>query len=100
MPHAVRRRRVSFAILIGRVAAIGLMLLALTPPPTMAQARPHSYSAAGTHQCSERRSCVVSGSFFRNCIEASEILRTRDCCPSSRGGTSVGFSLNYCIAGN
>ncbi len=58
------------------------------------------YSASGTHQCgSEKgRSCVVTGSGFSNCNDASIFLRTRDCCPTTpKGGTSSGFVLNYCI---
>jgi len=44
------------------------------------------YSASGTHQCgSEKgRSCVVTGSGFSNCNDASIFLRTRDCCPGNR----------------
>ena len=58
------------------------------------------YSASGTHQCgSEKgRSCVVTGSGFSNCNDASIFLKTRDCCPTTpTGGTSSGFTLNYCI---
>jgi hypothetical protein len=74
-----------------------------------------NYSATGTHQCraasGETYSCVVTGSFFGNCVEATSSLQTQDCCPSSRackrdkqggkskcesGGSSVTFSLNYC----
>jgi hypothetical protein len=58
------------------------------------------YSAAGTHQCgSEKgRSCVVAGSGFSNCNDASAGLQTRDCCPTTpAGGKSSGFTLNYCI---
>ena len=58
------------------------------------------YSASGTHQCgSEKgRSCVVTGSGFGTCNDATITLQTRDCCPSSAGGgKSTGFVLNYCI---
>jgi hypothetical protein len=58
------------------------------------------YSASGTHQCgSEKgRSCIVTGSGFSNCNDASITLQTRDCCPTTpAGGKSTGFTLNYCI---
>jgi hypothetical protein len=58
------------------------------------------YSSSGTHQCgSEKgRSCVVTGSGFSNCYDASIALRTRDCCPTTpAGGKSSAFTLNYCI---
>jgi hypothetical protein len=58
------------------------------------------YSAGGTHLCgSEKgRSCVVTGTGFSNCNDASTSLRTRDCCPTTaKGGTSSSFVLNYCI---
>jgi hypothetical protein len=58
------------------------------------------YSASGTHQCGsgQGRSCVVSGSGFSDCNDASNLLRTRDCCPTTpQGGRSSGFTLNYCI---
>jgi len=100
MPHAARSRRVSFVAVICRVAVTAAIGIALTPQLTMAQAGRVSYSAGGTHQCSGQRVCVVSGSFFKDCIDAIESLRARDCCPSSRSGTSGGFTLNYCIAGN
>lgn len=60
----------------------------------------HRYSASGTHQCgSEKgRSCIVTGSGFTNCNDASITLQTRDCCPTTpAGGKSTGFTLNYCI---
>jgi hypothetical protein len=66
--------------------------------PKLAQLR--GYSASGTHQCgSEKgRSCVVTGSGFSNCNDASTLLQTRDCCPTTPlGGKSSGFVLNYCI---
>jgi len=58
------------------------------------------YTASGTHQCGadKGRSCVVTGSGFTNCNDASISLQTRDCCPTTRkGGTSSSFTLNYCI---
>ena len=78
-----------------------------------------SYSAAGTHQCKaadgSTHTCVVSGSVFGDCISAGTSLQVQDCCPSSRvcardsqgretncsrGGTSVGFTMSYCIPGS
>jgi hypothetical protein len=59
-----------------------------------------SYSASGTHQCgSEKgRSCVVTGSGYSSCNDASVTLQTRDCCPTTpTGGKSSGFVLNYCL---
>jgi hypothetical protein len=75
-----------------------------------------NYSASGTHQCKAGdgaiHSCVVTGSVFDNCIDAVSSLQAQDCCPSSivcshdsqgrttncrHGGTSIGFTVNYCI---
>jgi hypothetical protein len=66
--------------------------------PKLAQLR--GYSASGTHKCgSEKdRSCVVTGSGFSNCNDATITLQTRDCCPTTaKGGISSSFVLNYCI---
>jgi hypothetical protein len=64
--------------------------------PRVVQLR--GYSAAGTHQCGPGRSCIVAGSGFSNCNDASAALQTRDCCPTTpAGGRSSGFVLNYCI---
>jgi hypothetical protein len=63
-------------------------------------AQMRGYSASGTHQCgSEKgRSCVVSGSGYFDCNDATITLQTRDCCPTTpAGGKSTGFVLNYCI---
>jgi hypothetical protein len=72
--------------------------------PAFAQAvkiaQMRGYSASGTHQCGpgKGRNCVVTGSSFSNCNDATIVLRTRDCCPTTpKGGTSSGFTLNYCI---
>jgi hypothetical protein len=59
------------------------------------------YTASGTHQCgsgnSDKRSCVVTG-LFSDCNQAETSLRTRDCCPTTKGGgTSTAFTLTYCI---
>jgi hypothetical protein len=81
---------VALAIL-GGVAAWGKEL-------KLAQMR--GYSASGTHQCgSEKgRSCVVTGSGFTSCNDATSNLQARDCCPTTPGGgRSSGFVLNYCI---
>src|ERR1700757_3237356 len=70
----------------------------LKPALQLAQLR--GYSASGTHKCgSEKdRSCVVTGSGFSNCNDATITLQTRDCCPTTgKGGTSSSFVLNYCI---
>jgi hypothetical protein len=67
---------------------------------TLKLAQLRGYSASGTHQCgSEKgRSCIVTGSGFSNCNDASTTLQTRDCCPTTpSGGKSNGFVLNYCI---
>ena len=74
-------------------------------PPSRASimeklAQLRGYSASGTHLCgSEKgRICIVTGSGFSNCNDASSVLQTRDCCPTTPGsGKSSGFTLNYCI---
>ena len=68
---------------------------------TLRTAQLPRYSAAGRHQCGSgndaKRSCIVSG-LFSDCNEAAATLRTRDCCPTSKGGgTSSGFYISYCI---
>jgi hypothetical protein len=68
--------------------------------PALKLAQLRAYSAAGTHQCgSEKgRSCVVTGSGYSSCNDATTTLQTRDCCPTTpAGGKSSGFVLNYCI---
>jgi hypothetical protein len=68
--------------------------------PALQLAQLRGYSASGTHKCgSEKdRSCVVTGSGFSNCNDATITLQTRDCCPTTaKGGTSSSFVLNYCI---
>jgi hypothetical protein len=58
------------------------------------------YTASGTHQCGPEKgqSCVVTGSGFSNCNDATITLKTRNCCATTvKGGTSSGFVLNYCI---
>jgi len=59
------------------------------------------YTASGIHQCGGatdgKHSCVVSG-LFSDCNQATTSLRTRDCCPTSKGGgASTAFTLTYCI---
>ena len=71
-----------------------------TLQPALKFAQLRGYSASGTHRCgSEKgRSCVVTGSGFSNCNDATVTLQTRDCCPTTaKGGTSSSFVLNYCI---
>jgi len=71
---------------------------ALAKDLQLAQLR--GYSASGTHQCGSDKghSCIVTGSGFSNCNDASISLQTRDCCPTTPGGgKSNGFVLNYCI---
>ena len=102
-----------------RRAGLLLGLAALTatglPPPAVAV----TFSAGGTHQCKgsdgSTHTCVVSGSLFGDCISAGSRLQAQDCCPPSRvcsrdaqgretncsrGGTSTGFTLSYCIPGS
>ena len=78
-----------------RIAIAVGVLVGLATGPALAA----SYAAGGTHQCSGQRKCVVSISNARDCVSASDSLRARDCCPSTRGGHSVGFSMQYCIPG-
>jgi hypothetical protein len=92
------RRSAARAILGIATAAILSGAPALGKDLKLAQFR--GYSASGTHQCgSEKgRSCVVTGSGFTNCNDATITLQTRDCCPTTpTGGKSTGFVLNYCI---
>jgi len=77
------------------IGALALLTLANMAAPAAVQAA--RYSASGTHQCPNGR-CVVTGYLFSNCVEAASSLRVRDCCPTTRdGGTSRGFTMNYCI---
>jgi hypothetical protein len=85
-------------ILGGAAAALLSFQPAIGEEMKLAQMR--GDSASGTHQCGsdKGRSCVVTGSGFSNCNDATIVLRTRDCCPTTpKGGTSGGFTLNYCI---
>ncbi len=95
--------------------ASGLGVLAGLAAAQPATVHAASYSASGTHQCKGGdgaiHSCVVTGFLFGNCVDAVSSLRAQDCCPSSReclydsrgretcrgGGTSIGFTMNYCI---
>jgi hypothetical protein len=91
----------SLAVLAGAPASgqeLDQALKPFNPAAKLAQLR--AYSAAGTHQCgSEKgRSCVVTGSGYSSCNDATTTLQTRDCCPTTpTGGKSSGFVLNYCI---
>jgi hypothetical protein len=93
----------------GALAVLAVLVWPLGAPRAAERASPPArdsarlaqlprYSASGTHQCGEgNRSCIVSGQ-FNDCNDATISLRTRDCCPTTRnGGSSTGFSLNYCI---
>jgi hypothetical protein len=89
---------------IGRAALCLAIAAILGGAPARGQqqklAQMRGYSASGTHQCgSEKgRSCIVTGSGFTNCNDATITLQTRDCCPTTPGGgKSSGFALNYCI---
>src|SRR6478609_154391 len=85
----------------GRVVLIGLFaFLPLLPGQALAQLDLRTYSASGSHQCSggQPTTCVVTGSFYRDCINASSALSVQDCCRTRRDGShSTGFTLNYCI---
>lgn len=76
-------------------------LVAMLSSPVAAQLDLRSYSASGMHQCSSGQpaSCVVTGSRYRDCIEATSALRAQDCCLTRRDSSShsTGFTLNYCI---
>jgi hypothetical protein len=82
------------------LAALGMLPGSAASGDELKLAQMQRYSASGTHQCgSEKgRSCVVTGSGFGNCNDATITLQTRDCCPTTpSGGKSTGFVLNYCI---
>ncbi len=85
----------------GRVVIAGLFaLLPLLPGSAAAQLDMRTYSASGMHQCSGEKpvSCVVTGSRYRDCNDASSSLRLQDCCLTQRAGSrSTGFTLNYCL---
>ena len=85
-------------VILAGASANGQALEPLNPALKLAQLR--GYSASGTHQCgSEKgRSCVVTGSGYSSCNDATTTLQTRDCCPTTpAGGKSSGFVLNYCL---
>ena len=104
------------SILRSIAAAAGALVLTASALAPAAHAV--TWSAGGTHQCKAAdgsvHTCVVSGTIFGDCISAGSSLQTQDCCPSTqtcsrdsqgrqacqRGGTSTGFTLNYCIQGN
>jgi hypothetical protein len=100
MTISLKRPPRSTACAIVSLAAVAL----LSGPPASGKdlklAQMRGYSASGTHQCASEkgRSCVVTGSGFSNCNDATITLQTRDCCPTTpSGGKSSGFVLNYCI---
>jgi hypothetical protein len=104
MTISIKRSFRSAACAIASVAAAAMLCGApawgqnLNRDLKLAQMR--GYSASGTHQCGSDKgsSCVVTGSGFGNCNDATITLQTRDCCPTTpAGGKSSGFVLNYCI---
>jgi hypothetical protein len=103
MTSAVKRSRRCESLipcLIFGAATAALVALSPVLGEGLKLAQMRGYSASGTHQCgSEKgRSCVVTGSGFSSCNDATGFLRTRDCCPTTpQGGQSSGFTLNYCI---
>lgn len=95
--NAIRRHARERLILI-----IGVFtLLPLLSGPAAAQLDLRTYSASGTHQCGGGEkpvACVVTGSRYRDCIEANSALRVQDCCLTRRDGSrSTSFTINYCI---
>jgi hypothetical protein len=100
MTVCVKRSRQSGTALILGLATTAVLsgVPALGNELKLAQMR--GYSASGTHQCSSEKghSCVVTGSGFTSCNDATSGLQARDCCPTTPGGgKSSGFVLNYCI---
>jgi hypothetical protein len=72
-------------------------------------------TASGTHVCGgpTQHHCVVSGSTFRNCIDAANSLKVQDCCRTDlacsrdpgtgvrtceSASSSTKFTLDYCVA--
>jgi hypothetical protein len=112
-------RKVMGATLIAVIgAAVACCEATVAPRAPLGVRVAVNYSASGTHQCrtadGATHSCVASGSFFGNCIDAQSALMSLDCCPSTRacerdaqgretrcqrGGASTGFTMNYCIPG-
>ena len=93
-------RRPDRSLWLGCAAAVLLCVEPAFADQTKLAQMMRGYSASGTHQCGDEkgRSCVVTGSGFSSCNDATVVLRTRDCCPTTpKGGTSSGFTLNYCI---
>jgi hypothetical protein len=100
MAVSINRPRRSGNWLILAVAAAAVLSFEPGFGQELKLAQMRGFSASGTHQCGsdKGRSCIVTGSGFSNCNDATVVLRTRDCCPTTpQGGTSSGFTLNYCI---
>ena len=100
MTNAIIRSRGSAACVISCVAIAAMLSFGPAYGESARLAQMRVYSASGTHQCGsdKGRSCVVTGSGFSNCNDASISLQTRDCCPTTpQGGKSSSFTLNYCI---
>lgn len=100
MTISLKRLPRSAACAIVSLAAMAILSGPSASGKDLKLAQMRRFSASGTHQCgSEKgRSCVVTGSGYSNCNDATITLRTRDCCPTTpAGGKSAGFVLNYCI---
>jgi hypothetical protein len=100
MTISVKRAPRSAAYVIVSLATAAILFSPPAWSKDLKLAQMRGYSASGTHQCgSEKgRSCVVTGSGFGNCNDATITLQTRDCCPTTpTGGKSTNFVLNYCI---
>jgi hypothetical protein len=100
MTFSLKRLPRSAACAILSLAALGVLPGSPASGDELKLAQMPRYSASGTHQCASEkgRSCVVTGSGFSNCNDATITLQTRDCCPTTpAGGKSTGFVLNYCI---
>ena len=100
MTVSINRPRRSGNWLILAVAAAAVLSFEPGFGQELKLAQMRGFSASGTHQCGsdKGRSCIVTGSGFSNCNDATSFLQTRDCCPTTpQGGKSSGFTLNYCI---
>ena len=98
---SLKRSPLFHACTITILAAVAALSGAPASGKDQKLAQMRRFSASGTHQCgSEKgRSCVVTGSGFSDCNDATITLQTRDCCPTTpAGGKSTGFVLNYCIS--
>ncbi|MBV9738334.1 MAG: hypothetical protein JOZ30_01725 [Hyphomicrobiales bacterium] len=116
MTYIMNMRTQSFVHFCHRAASLlALFLAASCFLPVTAQAFDFGgVTASGTHVCSgpTERQCVVSGSIFRNCIDAANALKVQDCCRTNlscsrdpktgakkceSASTSTKFTLDYCV---